>query len=208
MAPMRAVNYEGRVCFRRPAATIMTRDPDITTPAPATGGTSASGPDIEIRPGSDPEPGCPCCDPVAAQPQGFVTRGAEALALYFTDGALEGPVSAAELTISLGRWQEGSSPAERRTASFRLIRSAERALRIEPLDAAHSRWHVLAMLGRMMSAAETQADPDRELFLGIAEKIAERDPRIAEALAGERPAAARLSIGKPRAATGFAASKG
>lgn len=178
----------------------MTREPDTQK--------RATMPAIEIEPGSDPEPGCPCCDPDAARPQGFVTRDGEALALYFTDGALEGPVSAVELTISLGRWDADSGPVDRRTAHVRLTRTAGGQLDITLLDASLSRWHVLAMLGHMLDASVLGTDPERETFLRVAETIATNDPRLAAALADRTPTTARLSLGRTRRAKGFSAREG
>lgn len=163
--------------------------------------------EISIELGSDPASGCPCCDPDAAQPQGFVTRSGEALALYFSDGALAGPISGAELTISLGLWHKDSSDKDRRTASFRL-QMADGALTITTIDATLSRWNVLAMLGHMMSVEQAETGPDYATFRQIAERIAREDPRVVEALAQPAASNMKLSLGGERKQQGFSASKG
>lgn len=174
------------------------------TATPATADTPSA---ISIELGSDPASGCPCCDPDAAQPQGFVTRDGEALALYFSDGALAGPVSGAEVTISLGLWHKASSGKDRRTASFRL-QQADGALTIITLDANLSRWNILAMLGCMMSVEQVLADPEIATFRQIAERIAREDPRVVEALAQPAASNMKLSLGGERKQQGFSASKG
>lgn len=166
---------------------------------------------ITIELANDPAPGCPCCDPFAALPQGYVSRDGAPLALYFSDGALAGPVSGAEVTISLGRWDKDSTPEDRRAAAFRIARSGDGTLCVTPFDASLSRWHVLGMLGHMLTAAETQSDPDRDTFRLLVEVIARDDPRIAQALAQPQAPDMRLSLGRQpeqRAFSATAATKG
>ncbi|AXS38766.1 hypothetical protein [Breoghania sp. L-A4] len=148
--------------------------------------------ELTIEVGGEPQGGCPCCDPFAAAPQGYVLRNGEPLAVYYSDGRIPGPLSAAEVTISMGRWHETSTAADRRTASFRLTRAGNKTV-ATGLNANDSRWAVLATLGPMLTRAELAADPKVEVFRRVALAIAARDPRIIEALQPRDNETARLT---------------
>ncbi|PTW63526.1 hypothetical protein C8N35_1011580 [Breoghania corrubedonensis] len=144
-----------------------------------------------IEPASDPAPGCPCCDPLASAPQGFVTRDDEAVAVYFGDWTRT-PVPSADIVVSLGRWDALSQPKDRRTIAFRLTRAAQ-GTKAELLDAQVSRWAVVDFAGEMLDEAAARRDPDLEEFRAIVLEIAAKDERIADALAGPGNCSLRLS---------------
>lgn len=132
---------------------------------------------IRVETAAEPSAGCPCCDPHAAAPQGYVTRDGEPLAIYFADWSTQ-PVPFADLVISLGRWDRGSTPADRRSVGFRLTVEAG-ALRPRLGDAAASRWAVLGFAGAMLDEKAATAEPGIAEFRALAELIAAEDPRLA-----------------------------
>lgn len=146
---------------------------------------------LVIEPASDPAAGCPCCDPLASAPQGYVRRDAEPSAVYFGDWQRV-PVPSATVVVSMGRWDVHSGPADRRTAAFRLLRG-EDGPRAEILDATALRWSVVDYAGKMLDEAAAQCDPEIEDFRKIALAIAAQDRRVADALAGPGSCSLRLS---------------
>lgn len=134
--------------------------------------------DFEIELGSDPSGGCPCCDPAACFPQGYVTRAGVPYAIYFADWDY-GASGFVELMIAIGNWQEGSTPAERRAAAFR-GRQSNGSLIWSALDANMSLWRDVSMVGQLLSAED--AAPAAE-YRTLAEAIAKQDLRIQRALA-------------------------
>ncbi|MEI2386590.1 hypothetical protein [Breoghania sp. JC706] len=144
-----------------------------------------------IETASDPAPGCPCCDPLAAAPQGFVTRDDEAVAVYFGDWTRT-PVPSADIVVSLGRWDALSEPKDRRAIAFRLMRG-EAGLNVELLDAGQTRWAVVDFGGEMLDEDAAGRDPDLEEFRAIVLEIAAKDRRIADALEGPGNCSLRLS---------------
>lgn len=159
--------------------------------------------------GAPPAGGCPCCDPVAAQPQGYILSGDQPLALYFSDGALPGPVPAALVTVSVGRWDAASGPGHRTAVCLRLERDRVGELGILPVSPELSRWKVLGMIGSLLDEQTFEDHPARAGLLHVAETIAVRDPMIIAALAPRDADAYRLAPRPSKApATPFSAAPG
>ncbi|WP_346892724.1 hypothetical protein [uncultured Roseibium sp.] len=133
--------------------------------------------DITIELGSDPSGGCPCCDPEACYPQGYVTRGGQPHAIYFADWDY-GASGAVELLISVGNWEKDSKPADRCAAAFR-GRLADGVTRWTGFDAGLSLWRDVGMVGQLLTDEEAAREPD---FRQLAEAIAAGDARVQKAL--------------------------
>ncbi len=146
---------------------------------------------LEIEMASEPTMGCPCCDPEAAAPQGYVSRNGEPTAVYFADW-MRTPVPNADLVISLGRWDALSKPEDRRAIAFRLAPGADGVV-MKLMDARKSRWGSVDFAGTMLDEPTAERDPDLAEFRSLALAIAERDARIADALAGPASCSLRLS---------------
>lgn len=144
-----------------------------------------------IEPAADPAAGCPCCDPMASQPQGFVTRDGEPLAVYFGEWT-RSPVPCADLVISMGRWDGLSSAKDRRSMAFRLVRGDD-GPQADLLDAGGTRWSVVGFAGAMLDETAAGRDPELDDFRDLALRIAADDPRVASALAGPGSCSLRLS---------------
>lgn len=134
--------------------------------------------DINIELGSDPSGGCPCCDPDASFPQGYVMRGGQPHALYFIDWDY-GASGFVELMIAIGDFAEGSSPADRKAAAFH-GRLVDGKANWTGFDAGMSLWRSLAMAGERLSVEDAAREPE---FRTLADMITSRDPRIQKALA-------------------------
>ena len=134
--------------------------------------------DITIELGSAPSGGCPCCDPEACFPQGYVSKAGRPHAIYFADWDF-GASGYVELLISVGNWEKDSTPADRRAAAFR-GRSADGVTRWTGFDADQSLWRDVGMVGRLLTGEEAAREPE---FRQLAETIAAGDPRVQKALA-------------------------
>ncbi|WP_321344213.1 hypothetical protein [Breoghania sp.] len=144
-----------------------------------------------IEMASEPAMGCPCCDPMAAAPQGYVSRNGEPTAVYFADW-MRTPVPNADLVVSVGRWDELSKPEDRRAMAFRLT-PGEDGVEIRIMDARKSRWGAVGFAGAMLDEQAARRDPDLAEFRALALAIAEKDERIADALAGPASCSLRFS---------------
>ncbi|MDJ0931665.1 hypothetical protein [Breoghania sp.] len=140
---------------------------------------------------SDSALGCPCCDPFASAPQGYVTRDKEAVAIYFGDWTRT-PVPSADLVVSMGQWDALSGPKDRRTITFRLTWGAD-GPQVDLVDAGASRWAVVDFIGEKLDEAAAGRDPDPEEFRAIMRAVATEDTRVAEALSSPASCSLRLS---------------
>jgi len=134
--------------------------------------------DITIELGSAPSGGCPCCDPEACFPQGYVSKGGRPHAVYFADWDY-GASGTVELLISVGNWGKDSTPADRRAAAFR-GQMTDGAARWAAFDAEMSLWRDVGMTGRLLSGEDAALEPE---FAALTDAIAARDSRIQQALA-------------------------
>jgi len=153
-------------------------------------------PEYHIEIGAEPTGGCPCCDPDAAAPQGFLLHAGAAHAIYYADWLDNGPVTGVDLVVATGRWDADSGPQHRHAAAFRLNRTGTGA-DIVACDAGASRWRDLALLGRLLAAGEVPAE-----MAEIARFVADADPRIRAALRRTVGSDYRLSLGRGRAKAG------
>ena len=133
--------------------------------------------DITIELGSAPSGGCPCCDPEASIPQGYVLKTGRPHAIYFADWDY-GASGYVELMISVGNWEKDSTPADRRAAAFR-GRFSDGALRWTGFDANMSLWRDIGMIGGLLTGEDAGHDSE---FGKLADTIAAEDPRIRKAL--------------------------
>ena len=134
--------------------------------------------DITIELGSAPSGGCPCCDPEASFPQGYVRKAGQPHAVYFADWDY-GASGAVELMISVGDWGKDSKPADRCAAAFR-GRLSEGAALWTGFDADMSLWRSVGMVGKLLTGEDAALDPE---FARLADAIAVQDARIQQALA-------------------------
>lgn len=132
---------------------------------------------LTLELGSDPAGGCPCCDPAAAFPQGYISQADMPYAVYFADWH-HSPGGTVELLISVGDWGRGSEPEDRCAAAFegRMLGGQIEWLAI---DAAQSLWRDLRMTGAPLLALEVEAAPE---FRNLACFIAVEDGRVLNAL--------------------------
>lgn len=133
---------------------------------------------ITIELGSAPSGGCPCCDPEACFPQGYVSRDGQPHAIYFADWDY-GASGTVELLISVGNWEKDSTPAERRAAAFR-GQLTDGVARWSGFDAGLSLWRDVGMVGRLLTDEDAALEPE---FRRLADAITAGDSRIEKALA-------------------------
>uniref|UniRef100_UPI00321636A9 hypothetical protein n=1 Tax=uncultured Roseibium sp. TaxID=1936171 RepID=UPI00321636A9 len=131
-----------------------------------------------IELGSDPSGGCPCCDPEACYPQGYVRKDGQPHAIYFADWDY-GASGAVELLISVGNWEKDSTPADRCAAAFR-GRLSQGAASWTGFDAGLSLWQGIGMIGRLLTGEEAAVEPE---FSRLADAITAGDARVQKALA-------------------------
>ncbi|WP_417687353.1 hypothetical protein [Roseibium sp.] len=133
--------------------------------------------EFTIELGSDPSGGCPCCDPAACFPQGYVSRNGIPHAIYFADWQF-GAEGFVELLVSTGEWGRDSGPEDRQAAAFRGRLTGPKAI-WTPIEATDSLWCDVAMIGHLLSLRDTKQDADTR---ALVEFIESADHRIIPAL--------------------------
>jgi hypothetical protein len=134
--------------------------------------------DITIELGSAPSGGCPCCDPEASFPQGYVSKAGQPYAIYFADWDY-GASGTVELLISVGNWDKDSRSADRRAVAFR-GRISEGTARWTGFDAGLSLWRDVGMVGTLLTGEDAALESE---FAMLVNAIAAGDSRIQKALA-------------------------
>jgi hypothetical protein len=114
---------------------------------------------------------CKCCGHRTVHLTRFVSNDGNAHAVYyikFTEGHPETPAAAA---ISLGDWEEGSTPSQRTAFALEL-----RSDGVRVCNADESPWHETTILGRMLDRDEALAHPLIKEVFHITDHIYLEDP--------------------------------
>ncbi|MBD8881173.1 hypothetical protein IHE49_11850 [Rhodanobacter sp. 7MK24] len=114
---------------------------------------------------------CECCGNRTVHLIRFVSNDGDAHAVYyvrFTEGHPETPAVAA---VSLGDWEEGSTPSQRTAFALEL-----RADGVRVCNADESPWHETNILGRMLDRDEALAHPLIKEVFHITDHIYLEDP--------------------------------
>ncbi len=141
---------------------------------------------LSLEPGRDPARGCPCCDPDACFPQGYVLRSGVPHAVYFADWE-HGAPGYVEILISVGDWSEDSSPGDRTALALR-GRMTKEGVTWHSMDGHLSLWQSVPFIGSFLGS---QDHSETQEFLEIADFLATADHRVEEALGRTREVSTR-----------------
>ena len=112
---------------------------------------------------------------------GYVARGEDTYAAYYAGWAEGHEGAGVTLALGIGRWADGSTPADRRSFGLRCwVEGGE--LRMHVHDPAASRYGDVRILGSMLARAAALADVELPEVFRVAGFIAETDPLVRAAL--------------------------
>lgn len=120
---------------------------------------------------------CGDCGGLTVQLTRFVRRDGDAHAVYYARYSNDHPDAEVAVLVSIGAWDEGAPPADRR-AFYGRVRPMEGEPGVRLEDAATSPWADVARLGRMLSRAEALAHPDKAEAFAILDAGFKRDPSL------------------------------
>jgi hypothetical protein len=143
---------------------------------------------MEIELGESADNPCSCCGGTTRTIWGYVYSDENARAVYYVRGSMWHPEQGLSLAISIGRWGEGASPAERQTVALE-GRLLENGPAFMVVDAASSAWGHQGFLGAMLSRQDALSSPITKEAFSIVDRIIEVDERIKEFVGQQRPSA-------------------
>lgn len=126
----------------------------------------------------DPQP-CPCCGGRTTRLTRFVYSDGDAHAVYYAQYSDNHPHKWVSALISLGKWSNGSSPADRVAFAVR-IRLAEGQVQVMLVDSAESPWHGEDFLGRILDRHEALKHRWKKEAFHITDHMVVDDPDIRE----------------------------
>ena len=130
---------------------------------------------IEIGDTAEPSQ-CECCGNTTLSSHGFLYEEGEARGLYFAQWTEGHPERGLLLTVSLGSWGEGSTPAQRRSIAFR-CQMPPAGTAVRPVAPDESPFHGEEMLGPMLPP-EGFSDEAIVLFHSAASFVLNSDVNI------------------------------
>lgn len=125
---------------------------------------------------------CECCGGTTSKLTRFVYSEGIAHAVYyasFTDKHLDRVVY---LAVSLGDWEEGSAPNQRRAFALKM-RATDNQYEVTVTDASESPWRGVAILGPMLDRQEALEHPWIDDIFHITDHIALADQWVKKYLA-------------------------
>jgi|SRR6185295_11531654 len=101
---------------------------------------------------------CDCCGGLTTTLTRWVYLDGNAAAVYFASFSDNHPDRLVKMVVSLGKWGDGATPADRQAFSLAL-RAGATSYEVMVTDAAECPWRHEGMLGRCMDRAEALGHP-------------------------------------------------
>jgi hypothetical protein len=131
---------------------------------------------LEIGEGAEGEP-CVCCGVASITAHGFLYRNGDAHAIYYAGWSVRHPEHGVTMAIAVGRWEEGSSAADRVSIGVRATSTAT-TIDFIALNSADSPWSNTPLLGKMLERDQAVTHPAWREVLEVAEYVVQNDARI------------------------------
>lgn len=141
---------------------------------------------IRYEPTETSEP-CPCgCGGRTVSLTRFVEADGEPVGVCFTRFATSHQPPAAAVSLSLGNFAEGSTPAERVAFAMRIqpLPREDEGYQLTLLDAAQSPWNTVEVIGRTLGREEAADHPRMQEAWAIADQVLTHDVVLKKYLRG------------------------
>jgi hypothetical protein len=149
--------------------------------------------DIEL---SDPSTfRCDCCGGLTVRLARFVNHDQSAFAVYFASYSTNHEDNELHMLVSLGKWGEGTTPADR-VAFLCRVRPMDGSYGASLGDAARSAWSDAEIVGKKLSREEALAHPLKATAFEILDEAFVRDPSLIGWLARTRCGAMNVPLEK------------
>ena len=131
--------------------------------------------DFEAPEQSEP---CPCgCGGRTVSLTRFIHEDYAPKAVYYARFATSHPERVVSATVSIGQWEEGSTPADRLAFAFE-IRGTGGEFNIRVVGAERSPWKDVEAIGRTLTREEAEAHPQLDEAVTLASRVLDRDPPV------------------------------
>jgi hypothetical protein len=139
--------------------------------------------EIEFEPPQESDP-CECCGGRTTSLTRFVLRDGDAYGVYYARYSDNHPERTVQIAMSLGKWWEGTTPADR-TAFALATRSGPENYEVMVCDAETSPWRDVELLGEMLDRQEALEHPLIEEVFRLTDQIVAEDLPLKAYLDGE-----------------------
>jgi len=134
---------------------------------------------MEIESGESADNPCSCCGGTTRTVWGYVYCDGDAHAVYYVSWTIGHPDQGLSLAISIGKFGEGVTPAQRQTVAME-GRFLESGPGFMVVDAASSAWGNAEFLGAKLSRSDALSSPVSKEAFSIVDRLIQDDVRIKE----------------------------